>query len=411
MVGEVGILAVAVDVEFLGHALAPGKSRYFDGLVHRVLGHQAVGGPLAAGDRHQTVVRGDDLVAARNLLRVLALLLGRRQRTLTREYREDVLVGGRRVHVESRGAEDEVDLLLQRTRLLLRGGAHDVGRSDHDLVVPGHGEQHAAVRGLGNHDRIVALQEFHVQHEVHALARGDHLAVFGAVHVHDVVDEAAGGVHDAARLDRILLAGGVVDELHAGDLARLIVQDARHGGLVDDRAAVLDAGLGEVDGHARVVELSVVVDHAALQPLFDRGGDVFHHFLGGDVLRTSVAEAEREQVVEGQAAEVKEIVPVAVVRNDERLVLHQMRGVGLHAAALAQRFKHQHHVALLQVAHAAVHEFGRAARRTFRKVGLLQAGYAHAARGCIHRDAESGRTAAYDYHVPDFALVGQLFDL
>ena len=27
MVGEVGILAVAVDVEFLGHALAPGKSR------------------------------------------------------------------------------------------------------------------------------------------------------------------------------------------------------------------------------------------------------------------------------------------------------------------------------------------------------------------------------------------------
>ena len=200
------------------------------------------------------------------------------------------------------------------------------------------------------------------------------LRCVGAVHVHDVVDEAAGGVHHAAGLDRVLLAREVVDELHAG--RRVPASSCRMPVTVAWLTTVPPFSTqvcARLIGHARVVELPVVVDHAALQPLFDRGGDVFHHLLRRDELRTSVAEAEREQVVERQAAEVEEIVPVAVVRDDERLVLHQMRGVGLHAAAFAQRLEHQHHVAFLEVAHAAVHEFGRTARRAFGEVGLFEA--------------------------------------
>ena len=238
---------------------------------------------FAARDRHQPVVRNDDLVAARNFLGVFALLLGRRQRTLPCEDRKDVLVGRCGVHVEPCRAEDEVDLLLERARVFLCLGTHDVRGADDDFVVPRHGEQHAAVRGLGNHDCVVALQELHVEYDMHALTRRHHSAVCRAVHVHDVVHEAAGGVYDAARFERVLLAGEVVHELHACGAARRVMHDARDGSLIDDRAAVFDAGLREVHGHTRVVELSVVVHHAAFQSLLDRSRDVFHYLFRRNV--------------------------------------------------------------------------------------------------------------------------------
>ena len=406
MVRQIGILAVTVDVQFLGDALASRKFRDFDRLVHRVLGHQTVRGPLAARDRNQTVVRYDDLVAARNLLRVLALLLGRRQRTLTREYREDVLVGGRRVHVESRRAEDEVDLLLERARVFLCLGTHDVRGADDDFVVPRHGEQHAAVRGLGNHDCVVALQELHVEYDMHALTRRHHSAVRRAVHVHDVVHEAAGGVYDAARLERVLLAGEVVHELHACGAARRVMHDARDGSLIDDRAAVFDAGLRKVHGHTRVVELSVVVHHAAFQSLLDRSRDVFHYLFRRNVFRTSVAETERKHVVEGQTAKIEEIIPVTVIRDHECLVFDQVRGVGFHAAAFAQGFEHQHDVALLQVTYAAVHELRTAARCAFGEVGLFEQRYAQPAGRCVDRHAEARGAPAYHYDIPNLVFLG-----
>lgn len=323
-----------------------------------------------------------------------------------REDRKNILVGRSRVHVESRRAEDEVDLLLERARVFLGLGAYDVRGADDDFVVPRHGEQHAAVRGLGNHDCVVALQELHVEHDMHALTRRHHSAVRRAVHVHDVVHEAAGGVYDAARFERVLLAGEVVHELHACGAARRVMHDARDGSLIDDRAAVFDAGLREVHGHTRVVELSVVVHHAAFQTLLDRSRNVFHYLFRRNVFRTSVAETERKHVVEGQTAEIKKIIPIPVVRDHEGLVFHQMGGVRLHAAAFAQRFEHQHDVALLQVADAAVYELGTAARSAFRKVGFFEQRHAHAARRGIDGDAETRCASADHDDIPNFVFFG-----
>ena len=411
MVAQVGIGAVAVNPEFPGDAFAAGQPGFRDSPVHGVFGHEAVGGPLAAGDRHQPVVRYDDLVAARQLLGALALLFGCCQRPLAREDGEYVAVGRGGVHVESRRGEDEVDLLPERPGLLLGFRADDVGRADDDLVVPRHGEQHAPVGGLGNHDGVIAPEEFPVQHEVHALARRHHRAVVGAVHVHYVVHEAPGGIHHAAGLHLAALAREVVGEADTRHAACVIVQNPRHGGLVEDRAAMFDAGLCEVYGHARVVELPVVVDHAALQPLLHRRGKVFPHLLRRDEFRTSVTETERKQVVEREPAEVEHVVPMAVIRDDECLVLDQMRCVGLHAAALAQRLEHEQHVALLEVAHAAVHEFGRTARSALGEVALFEARDAQAACRGVHCHAQSRRAAAYDDHVPYLVSVGEFSDL
>ena len=82
------------------------------------------------------VVRHDDLVAARHLFGVLALLLGRGQGSLPREYRHYILARGRGIHVEARGAEYEIDLLLQRFRLALGHGTLYVGGAHDHLVVP-----------------------------------------------------------------------------------------------------------------------------------------------------------------------------------------------------------------------------------------------------------------------------------
>ena len=395
-----------MDTQFLGHALAVGQLGDLDRLVHRILGHQTVGRPFAARDRHQPVVRNDDLVAARNFLGVFALLLGRRQRTLPCEDRKDVLVGRRGVHVESCRAEDEVDLFFERARVFFSLGTYDVRGADHDLVVPGHGEQHAAVRGLGYHDGVVALQEFHVEHQVHALARSDHLAVRRAVHVHDVVHEAPCGVHHAAGLDCVFFAREVVHEFHAGGTSRIVVYDPRNARLVHDRAAVFDARLREVDRHARVVELPVVVYDAALESLFDRSGDVFHYFFCRDEFRTAVTETERKHVVEGQTAKIEEIIPVTVIRDHECLVFDQVRGVGFHAAAFAQGFEHQHDVALLQVTYAAVHELRTAARCAFGEVGLFEQRYAQPAGRCVDRHAEARGAPAYHYDIPNLVFLG-----
>ena len=204
----------------------------------------------------------------------------------------------------------------------------------------------------------------------------------------------------------MLFAGEVVDELHARRVAGLVMYDARDGRLVDHRTAVLDAGLCEVHGHARVVELAVVVYDASFQSLFDRSGNVFHYLFCRNEFRAAVTETERKHIVESQSTEIKEIVPVTVVRDDERLVFYQVRGIGFHAAAFAQGFEHQHDVAFLQVTDASVYQLRAAARGAFREVGLFEQGHAETACRRIDRYAESRCSAANDDDIPNFVFFG-----
>lgn len=144
----------------------------------------------------------------------------------------------------------------------------------------------------------------------------------------------------------------------------------------------------------------------ALEPLFDRSGDVFHHFLCRNEFRSAVTEAEREHVVEGQTAKIEEIVPVTVIRDHECLVFDQVRGVGFHAAAFAQGFEYQHDVAFLQVADAAVHELRTAARGAFGEVGLFEQRYAQPAGRRVDRHAEARGASAYHYDIPNLVFLG-----
>ena len=120
----------------------------------------------------------------------------------------------------------------------------------------------------------------------------------------------------------------------------------------------------------------------------------------GEELRGAEAELAGEGVVEFEADAVEGAFPPVVKGDDKGAVLHQVRGVADEEAALVQGFEDQGDIPLLQVAHAAVDEFGAAAGGAAGKVLPFEEEGAVAATRRLHRRAEAGGTAADDDHIP-----------
>ena len=145
------------------------------GAVQHVLGHRAIGRPLAAGDRDQARAADDDGVLAGHGLRVLAVLArGLDQRPQADPHRPHVAALRCTQQVAPGLLQDEVHLLRKGAGLARQVVARRVGGAEDGLAEPGHGEHHAAVLGLGHQQRVVAGQEAAVDDEVHTLARRHH---------------------------------------------------------------------------------------------------------------------------------------------------------------------------------------------------------------------------------------------
>ena len=88
--------------------------------------------------------------------------------------------------------------------------------------------------------------------------------------------------------------------------------------------------------------------------------------------------------------------------------MYQMRRVPQHVAALAQSVHHKRQVKLLEVAHAAMHKLGAAARCSLGKIESFDQQSAIAARGCFNRCAKAAGPAADYQHIPRFCLSAEL---
>ena len=177
----------------------------------------------------------------------------------------------------------------------------------------------------------------------------------------------------------------------------------RHGrdlGVVEQRRALFAGGRHQVDQQAGVVELAVEVDHPAFQAFRLDGGQALQRFLARENARSAEAILAGQQIVELQPDAIERRFPPIVIGHHEAQIAHQVRSVLQQQAALLQRFHHQREVALLQVAHAAVHQLGAAAGSAFAEIALLQQQDVVAAAGGIDRDARAGGAAAHDDHVP-----------
>ena len=239
-----------------------------------------------------------------------------------------------------------------------------------------------------------------VQHEVDALARRDHRRGGRVVDLADRVAERAGGVDDAAGGDGVLLPRFQVREHHPVDEALGVVGKPDDRGVVEQHRTLFFGGLGQVDQQPGVVELAVVVEDAAAQSVLLQLRDAGEHLFLPRVARLPEAVAESQHVVDLHADAVERGLPPGVVGHDEGQVMDQVRGILAENAAFLQRLHDEGHVALLEVAHAAVDELGGAAGSALAEVALLDQANGVAARGGIDGDADAGRPAADDGHVP-----------
>ena len=150
--------------------------------------------------------------------------------------------------------------------------------------------------------------------------------------------------------------------------------------VVEQAGAVLGGGGGEIDEQAGVVELPVVVDHAATQSVLRKRRDALEHFFAREDLRGAKAVFAREQIIDLHADAVERRLPPFIIRHDELHVANQVRRVLQQQPTLLERFHHQRNIAVLEVTHAAVDELGRAARRALAEVMLLEQQHAVTAR-------------------------------
>ena len=393
-----GMLVVAVDPESACHARALGQARQIRGLRDGVFGHVPIRSPLAARGREQTRRVDVDGVIARQRCRQPAVA-ALDQRPDADEDAEHVGTRRRLVQVPARGLEDEVDLPVERP--WLEGGRVDrrVGRTDQRVLVPRDGEHHAPVARVRHHDRAVARQERPIEHEMDALARRDQRRRVRLGEMADAVTERAGGVDHHRRVDLERVTGFEIASHETVNEAVDALRDAGDLRVVEQRRALLGRGLHEVDQQPRIVELAVVIDHPAAQALGLDRRQALQRLVTREDFRGAETVLPGQHVVDLESDPVERRFPPVVVGDDEGQVAHQVRRVLPQDAPFLQRLHHERDVALLEIAHAPVHQLRTATRRALAEVVLLEQQHLVAARGGIDGDPDSSGAAADDREV------------
>jgi hypothetical protein len=207
--------------------------------------------------------------------------------------------------------------------------------ADDDTPMPGHGEEHAPVVRLRDHDGRITRQKLARQHQMHALARRDDVFGFLIVHAPHVIDKDASGVDHAAGANLVLPACFDAFGLQADDVAVFLHQTpaAR---VIEQDAAVVHRRAGEVDGETCVIELPVVINHPAIEPLRLQRGQLLDDFLPREIPRGLQPELPGQRVIHLQPDAVKRPLPPVVARNDKRQAVDEMRRVFAEQTALTQ---------------------------------------------------------------------------
>ena len=209
------------------------------------------------------------------------------------------------------------------------------------------------------------------------------------------IDPDAGGVDDAAGLDADFAPGFHVARHQPHGAAR-VVQHVHRFTVVDQQRAVRRRRAGNGQRQAGVVELAVPVFDAALQPPRLGAGQQAQRFGAAQPFGTAQAGLAGQRVVHLQAGAVERRFPQLVRGHDEGQRLRKVRRAAQDVHALVQRLAHQVDVALRQVAHAAMHQFGGARAGALGEVVCLDQHHAVAALGRVQRHAQASGAAADD---------------
>ena len=129
--------------------------------------------------------------------------------------------------------------------------------------MPWNGEHHAPVGRMRNQNRRFPWQERLVENQVDALRRRDHRCRVGIGQLPHAVAECPRGVDHHPRPQFKLAAGHPVQHPRAIDEPVVAAQQVHGFAMVHRRRAPLDRRQDHLDQQSGVVELAVVINHAA----------------------------------------------------------------------------------------------------------------------------------------------------
>ena len=212
-------------------------------------------------------------------------------------------------------------------------------------------------------------------------------------------DVDAGGIDDRPGLQFVIGAVFLIAGLDADDLAATF--DEAYGfNIIDGHAAEIFQRAQQCDSIAGIVKLAVVIENTATQAVAFDAREFFECGLAGEHLGMAEGKFSREAFIDFEAHPVIRKRKIAVGGDDEVEIVDQVGRVAQHVAAFAQSIENQREVHLLEVAHAAVHQFGAAAGGLLGEVGALHQQSAIAARCGLNGGAEAGGPTADHQYVP-----------
>ena len=263
----------------LGHRgpLGPPREEGLDGGIDDVGGHDAVGGPLAAGDVDEARRGGDDGVLPRERGGGVVGVPGREQGAQPGVDAHDVL-DRQRTREPAVGLVDEVgDVLAGDRRLVERADVVGVGGADEPVLAPGQQEEHGARRPRDHGGRRPEGLARH--HEVHALALPHVARGVGVEQLAQAVGPDPHGTehHVGVHVEALAVVGA-----HRGPHDALaLAQQPDHLDAGRDGGPPGRCAAGQRHRVAGVVGLRVVVAHGTHELVgVEAGGDAGHGSAG-----------------------------------------------------------------------------------------------------------------------------------
>ncbi len=139
------------------------------------------------------------------------------------------------------------------------------------MTVPRNRKQHAPVAGMRHHDGRIAGKKRTVKYQVNALAGRNHRLDRRVRLPADRIGKRPRGVHHHFGRDTHLESAQGVLRHYSVNEPFMVLRQSAHGGVVEERGPLLRRCLRHVDEQPRIVELAVVVHHAAAQPFLVDG--------------------------------------------------------------------------------------------------------------------------------------------
>ena len=161
--------------------------------------------------------------------------------------------------------KNEFDFFWKSARLDLRLLHRCVGCSNNNPIMPWNDEEHASIVGMRHHNRaLTGLQSF-IKNQMHSLRRFDHPRRFAIIQDAQFIRKNTASVHHNGRANFHHASALPIHCTNTMNHSVGIFQQFADATLIENNCTQIRSGARESQRHTSIVELSIVIFHAAKQ--------------------------------------------------------------------------------------------------------------------------------------------------